>query len=577
MKFIKFMSVLLLCFLAACGGGQAPRLNEPAPAAMPTASAEPIDLTYGWFPGLDGDDPARLYGAYHKGRGRAAVLLPLSGNTAAAGIAMQRGMEIAALKSRETLVVEFFDIGNNRDAAIEGALASGADIILGPLFADDVAALRKKNTEKIPVIAFTSDSEVLGNAIFSLGLSPRQQTERIVRYASATDRKNLLIIAPDSRSGRALAQAARASADLYGMNVVGLYYHDENAAPERLREFARNVALYRTRSEANSEARSRLAEILTEGGLTSDERNSLEEQLRARNSADTLGSLPYDSILFLSNANDTKSLASFIRYYDVRADRVRFFGTAAWDADGVRSDLILSGGVFPGLRPLVLNPEFSEAYRALDGRDPARAVGAGYDAVMIAADVVRSEMPVKVALTSPDGWKGIDGIVRFMPNGESERGLTIFRLNGTRRMAVADIAQENFKQPIYRLGRIPSGSGKPIPLPTLDIDVLDYIDVPYRYTGRGIAPAGTVHVFEPGEQNIIFMDDAPSEVFIEDDFKFEAPERIEQQLLDDVRIIERPRPAANANRPPAPIIQPAPVAPVQTVELDEDYIDVEPF
>jgi hypothetical protein len=500
---------------------------------------------------------------------------------------MQRAMEIAALKAGDSISIEFFDIGvADKKAAMDDAADSGADIILGPLFADDVAVMRERNG-RIPVIAFSSDSDALGGGVVSLGVAPKQQAERIVRYAAAMSKRNMLIIAPDTKSGRILAANSRAAAEMYGVEIVGLYYHDENERPDSLRELAKKLAYHKARSEANTEAKGILSEVLNQGGLSAEERADLTEQLKTRTGSDTLGNLPYDSVLILSNANDSKSMASFLRYYDVAAGAVQFFGTAAWDADSVRSDMILAGAAFPGLP--MNSPDFISSYRALDGKDPSRAAGAGYDAVMIAAKIIRGDVPAKIALGDSAGWRGVDGIVRFRANGESERGLAIYRLTGTSRMSVSDLPPENFMKQLYKLGPVSVALGNRIDLPSLEIEPMDYINIPARFAGKHRKARAASGDYSPAvkEQRVFYVDDAPSESFVDDAFKFEASEKVEQKLLENVRITERvktaPKPAAKKPAAPkqaaaAPAPKPAPKPGTKTKPLPPaDYMDVEPF
>ncbi|MDR0448857.1 MAG: penicillin-binding protein activator [Rickettsiales bacterium] len=574
MKFANMSVVLLLCLVSACAKLGYKEDVKP----LPNAQSLPVDVSYG---------DASLYGGPRKTHGKIAAVLPLSGKYAAAGLSMQKAMEIAALKSRDFVSVEFFDIGgDDKTRVMQDAVRSGADIILGPLFSDDVNHLREVNSRGIPVIAFTSDSDALGGGVLSLGVAPKQQAERIVRYAAAMGKRNMLIIAPDTKVGRILAANSRAAADMYGVDVVGLYYHDENEKPDKLRELARTWAFHKVRTEANTEAKGILSEVLAERGLSGDERASLEEQLKARTSNDSIGALPYDSILLLSGANDAKSLASFLRYYDVAAADVQFFGTAAWDAEGVRTDMILSGAAFPGL-PMAA-PDFIASYKAVAGTDPARAAGAGYDAVMIAVKVLKSDIPVKIALSDTDGWKGVDGIVRFRSNGEAERGLMIYRLNGTGRMSVSDLAPQSFMKPLYKLGGVPIYMGNRIDLPNLDIEPLDYLNVPARFAAKRRRAKSDAD-FTPGAaaQRIFYVDDAPSEKFVDDDFKFDAPEKVEQKLLDNVQITEKPKPAGKPKAAPKPAAKPAaakpkpapakPAAKPAAKKPAADFMDVEPF
>ncbi|MDR2685956.1 MAG: penicillin-binding protein activator [Rickettsiales bacterium] len=539
MKITK-ISVLMLGLLAACGGQQ--ELYKP----MPVSYDVPADLLYGTYRGSDAE------GGY-SGRGKIAAVLPLSGKFASAGTGIQKAIEMAALKSKDAPVIEFFDSGADKEGAVKDALNSGSDIIIGPVFADEAMILRGRNYNRIPALTFTSDAEALGSGVYSIGIMPGQQAERIVKYAAAMGKNNMLILAPDSKQGRVLATASVAAADVYGVNIVGLYYHDENGSPDKLRELAKKVSLNKARNAANNEAKSIISDILSEGKISGSERDMLETELKARTQEDSLGALPYDSVLILSSGNDVKNIASFLRYYDVKANDVQFFGTAAWDSDDTRHDMILVGGAFPGMP--VNMPEFANSYTALDGRAPFRMASMGYDAFMIASKVLGRGQKVEDVLRDPAGFKGADGIIRFGENGESERGLAIYKLNGLSKPMVSDLPPSSFMKPIYKVSKVPFLAGNLVDLPTMDIDPIDYINVPERLKGKwrrshNSATAGA----KMTGTNLIHAEDMSGEVIVEEDFSGSAmPEKIEQQLLDNVEIVEKPK-AANKKKP-APVIK----------------------
>ena len=73
------------------------------------------------------------------------------------------------------------------------------------------------------------------------------------------------------------------------------------------------ASMYNARSAANSRAREVLSDILAKESLTSQQKYNLRHQLEKISRTETLGDLPYDSILFLGNGEDSKTLASFLR------------------------------------------------------------------------------------------------------------------------------------------------------------------------------------------------------------------------------------------------------------------------
>jgi ABC-type branched-subunit amino acid transport system substrate-binding protein len=76
--------------------------------------------------------------------------------------------------------------------------------------------------------------------------------------------------------------------------------------------------------------------------------------------------------------------------------------------------------------------QFAERYRAKFGSDPTRIATLSYDAIMLTAALARSQGPQRYAdsvLTNASGFNGADGVFRFRPDGQNERGLSVLQIS----------------------------------------------------------------------------------------------------------------------------------------------------
>ena len=106
------------------------------------------------------------------GQIRVALILPLSapGNAGVAALWMKNAAEmaLAEFKNPNIQLLVKDDAGNpqNAQAAAQQAIGEGAEIIIGPLFAQAVSAVgvvaRQRN---IPVIAFSTDASVASRGV----------------------------------------------------------------------------------------------------------------------------------------------------------------------------------------------------------------------------------------------------------------------------------------------------------------------------------------------------------------------------------------------------------------------------
>ena len=78
---------------------------------------------------------------------------------------------------------------------------------------------------------------------------------------------------------------------------------------------------------------------------------------------------------------------------------------------------------------------FAQRYRAKFGSDPTRIATLSYDAVSLVAALARTQGTQRFSesvLTGSSGFNGADGVFRFRPDGQNERGLAVLQIaNGT--------------------------------------------------------------------------------------------------------------------------------------------------
>ena len=196
--------------------------NPPPPTSAPAAPATTIGT----------------------GQVKVGLILPLSagGNAGLAGQAMRNAAEMALADFNAPniqLLVE--DDAGNADAAravAQQALDQGAEIILGPLFAQSVSVVGQVTRPRnIPVIAFSTDANVASPGVYLLSFLPESDVERIVQYASSTGKRSYAALVPDNPYGTVVEAAFRQDVARHGGQIIALehYPHDNAgmAAPVR--------------------------------------------------------------------------------------------------------------------------------------------------------------------------------------------------------------------------------------------------------------------------------------------------------------------------------------------------------
>ena len=323
------------------------------------------------------------------GQVRVALILPLSaqGNAGVAAQSMKNAAEMALAEFKQPNVQLLVkdDAGNPQTAqtAAQQALAEGAEIIVGPLFAQSVSAAGSvARARGVPVIAFSTDAGVAAHGVYLLSFLPESDVRRVVDYAVSRGKHSFAALLPDNAYGSVVEAAFREEAARRGGRVVALEKYTD---PARMPEAARRLAQAATRA---------------------------------------------DAILIPDGADVLPQIAQQLTAAGVNLKRVQLLGSGLWDDPRVFADTQLEGALFAAPEQAGYR-SFVARYKSRYGQEPVRTATLAYDAVALVAALVKTQGTQRFTdqvLTTPSGFAGIDGVFRFRPNGINERGLAVLRV-----------------------------------------------------------------------------------------------------------------------------------------------------
>jgi ABC-type branched-subunit amino acid transport system substrate-binding protein len=346
-------------------------------------------------------------------RVRVALLLPLSGQHAALGQSMLRAAEMAVFDAGNeqfALIIEDTETPGGAVVAAQTALREGAQLILGPLFAQQVAQVAPiARAAGVPVISFSTDRSVAGDNVYVMGILPELQIRRVVSFASSRGYPRIAALLPNSTYGRTIAQA---------LNQAMLGTNGSVAAVEFYDTTTTDMAPY-------------------------------VQRLAAARSA-------YDALLIPEGGDRLRLIAPLLPFYDIHAAEVKMLGSTLWNDRRLGAESGLAAGWFAA-PPADSWQRFEQRYGQLYGQAPARLASLAYDGTALAAVLAR-EAGLEAAqagafydqtmLTRSDGFAGIDGIFRFAPDGSVERGLAVMELQYNQIVTI-DPAPQSFQDVIY--------------------------------------------------------------------------------------------------------------------------------
>lgn len=424
------------------GEGSASRPATEAPQSVsqpPAGTVAPGETPV--TPGIEGAPlPPPSAGPAVEQRPVVALLLPLSGNSAAVGRALLDAATVAQFDiGDQAFVILPRDTGGTPEgatAAAESALAAGARLIIGPLFSAEVSAVANvARPAGVNVVSLSNDRGVAGPGVYVMGLSPQGQIERLVGFARSRGIQNFGALLPNNAFGAAVEDAMRRTATAAGGQVAVVERYDPAVADAT--PVVRRLAAYDARYATITAQRK---------ALEARDDAEAREQLRRLDSAPVSG-VGFDAVLLPDFGDRLLSIAPLLPYYDIDPARVRFLGSAFWEDPRVTREPALAGAWFPAPPPAA-RADFTRRFKQIYNRDAPRIATLVYDAVALAAVLARSPNGPDFSATTisnPNGFSGVDGIFRFRADGTAERGLAILevRREGFR---VISPAPEDFRE-----------------------------------------------------------------------------------------------------------------------------------
>ncbi len=327
---------------------------------------------------------------------KVAVLLPLSaeGNTAKIAEAMKRASELALFEFRnpdlQLMQKDTRGTAEGAKAAAEQAIQDGAELIIGPLFADAVRGAAPVAREAgVPVLAFSSNRKVAGGGVYLLSFLAGSEVRRIISYATTQGRRRFAALIPENELGAILSESFQTAVRDTGGEITA-------------------IETYKPDANSMLKPVERIAALAKKGQ----------------------GPPQFDA-LFLPGSSDTlPALAPLLPYFEVDTEAIQIIGSNGWDYSGIGREKPLLGGWFPGSEPSGWQ-DFTKRYVESYGDPPPRLASLAYDAVSLAAtlsDGRRGSRYTATRLTRESGFSGVDGLFRLRPDGLSERGLAVLEV-----------------------------------------------------------------------------------------------------------------------------------------------------
>lgn len=368
---------VLLIGLTSCSKKQVPETMPTVSPAEPSIKTHPV-------PPLEKPKSEPAASLTHK----IGLLLPLTGPHEDLGKGMLQAAEMALFETGTSSVVLLpKDTAQGAPQAAQTALDEGAELLLGPIFAAEVEAVKPLlQARNVNLISFSTDQNVAGNRTFVLGFLPSQQIERVVRFAKEKGLSRVAAFTPDDQYGQLIDHILRRLEAQGEIQLLGITHYTKgdllegNPGNARLLE---EIELYKTKGLD--------ALLIPEGG---------------------------------------ENLAHLVLVLQPHLP-LKILGSGQWDTPETLQNVTtgLEGALFASTLPQERH-NFEARFKRAYGSLPPRIATLAFDATALAISLADKGYSLQ-SLTFSEGFSGIDGLFRLTPQGLNERGLAVLEVTSS--------------------------------------------------------------------------------------------------------------------------------------------------
>ena len=277
--------------------------------------------------------------------------------------------------------------GNPQTAAERAtqAINEGARIILGPVYAEAANAAGTAAANRgVNVLSFSNNQAISGGNVFVLGPTFQNTANRMVSFARASGKSNIVIV------------------------------HSRDDAGEQGRSAIENAIA------ANG------ATLAGTVGYAPSQQDVVASISTIRSTIEQSGA----NAVFLTSPTSTALplLTQLMPEAGIDPLQTQYIGLTRWDIPAQTLSLPgVQGGWFAVPDPAATSG-FSARYQAAYGQAPHPIGGLAFDGIAAIGALVSqgsADALTTQSLTQAAGFRGASGIFRLMPNGTNERGLAI--------------------------------------------------------------------------------------------------------------------------------------------------------
>ena len=414
----KILIAIFILTLTNCEAiREKPVSKNKVTSAKPTYGSSNLELTtHNQFVSKEMETPK-----INKKKIQVALFLPFSGKNKELGWHLFNAATMSLFENDlnnniDLILIDSKDSEEDTKKAFKEIVDRKIKIVIGPVFSQKIELIEseaKKNG--IIVISPSNNQELAGKldddgGVFLAGFLPETQMDKIVTYSMSKGKMNFVIIAPQNQYGITINTVLKKIVKSRDGNLITSEFYDPNninsldkATENALKAFVVSPRFIRNKSKkpvAISEADRSYAQII---------------------------------MIPESGKNLSKAIEAVKRLNKEERD-FQIIGTSQWDDLSTLNDYNLKGAWFPAPENEKFR-NFEKNYYQYYNKFPPRISSIIYDSLAAISELTnqkQGQAPTLLDLTSyvgqKNGFSGIDGPFRFLPNGLVQRNLAVLEV-----------------------------------------------------------------------------------------------------------------------------------------------------
>lgn len=352
-----------------------------------------------------------------------ALFLPFSGKNKDLGFSLFNSATISLFYNDPNGIIDLvlFDSKDNPkdcEKAFKEIVDKKIKIVIGPIFSNSVEAIEKlARQHNITVISLSNNQNLLNKTdkeggVFISGILPEAQIEKIVNYSISQGKINFAIIAPSNQYGKTITELFKRFVRAKQANFITSEFYD-NGFKDLDRVVERTINAF----------------VLPE-----NLRNNKNDKNIVINDYDRI----YPQVILIPESGKIASkIIASIKKQNTQERPYQILGTSQWDDKSVYDSNLIDTWF-----PAPENEKFSNLenfyYKKFD-KFPPRIASITYDMVAVIAEIANQKQGqtpsfkdfVEFKNGNKNGYEGVDGIFRFLPNGLVQRNLSVLKISVT--------------------------------------------------------------------------------------------------------------------------------------------------